>query len=553
MYIYSEHDQKILEERVAQFRGQTERWKAGDLKEEEYLPLRLQNGLYVQRHAPLLRVCAPYGHINTKQLRKLAHVARTYDKGYCHISTRTNIQFNWPPVEKVPDILEELASVQMHAIQTSGNCIRNTTTDHFAGVAVDEVSDPRPWCELIRQWSTFHPEFAYLPRKFKISVNASTEDRTASRINDVAVHLVKNDDGVLGFKIFVGGGLGRTPLVASPIKEFLAQEDLLSYIEAVLRVYNRYGNRTNKYKARIKILVKALTPDVFAQQVEEEWAHIKDGPMKLTAEAIEKSKAYFQDPAYKDLPSVNEDLQDKLTSDSTFANWYRTNTTEHKKTGYRIVTLSMKKTAVAPGDITDQQLETIADLADQYSFGEVRATHSQNLVFADVEVSKLIVLWESLTTLGFATANIGMLTDITCCPGGHFCALANAQSIPIAEAIQRQFDDLDFVYDLGELSLKISGCMNACGHHHVADIGILGVDKRGKEYYQVSMGGSTKHNTAIGKIIGPSFERDEIVEVVEKLVQTYVDNRHEGEAFLQTYERIGIQKFKERVYVKATA
>ena len=552
MYIYSEHDQKILDERVAQFRGQTERWSAGDLTEDEYLPLRLQNGLYEQRHAPLLRVCAPYGNMNTQQLRKLAHIARTYDKGYCHITTRTNIQFNWPAIKEVPNILEELATVQMHAIQTSGNCIRNTTTDHFAGVALDEVEDPRPWCELVRQWSTFHPEFAYLPRKFKIAVCASTEDRSASLVHDVAIHIVKNDAGKVGFKIFVGGGLGRTPLVAAPIHEFLNQEDLLSYLEAILRVYNRYGRRDNKYKARIKILVKALTPAAFKKQVEEEWAHLKDGPIKLTAEAIAESKSYFQDPDYENLPAENEELKQKISTDRAFGNWYRINTHAHKKQGYRIVTLSMKKTAVAPGDVSDQQLEDIADLADQYGYGEVRATHDQNLVFSDVKQADLFNLWQALEKLGFATANIGMITDITCCPGGHYCALANAQSIPIAEAIRRRFDDLDYVYDLGELSLKVSGCMNACGHHHVSNIGILGVDKKGKEYYQVSIGGTTRQKSAIGRIVGPSFERTDVVDVIEKIIQTFVDNRHEGETFIQVYDRLGMMPYKERIYAKAT-
>jgi sulfite reductase (NADPH) hemoprotein beta-component len=553
MYIYSEHDQKILEERVAQFRGQTARWQAGELSEEEFLPLRLQNGLYVQRHAPMLRVCVPYGNLNTQQLRKLAHIARTYDKGYCHISTRTNIQFNWPAIEKVPDILSELASVQMHAIQTSGNCIRNTTTDHFAGVAKDELEDPRPWCELIRQWSSFHPEFAYLPRKFKISVNATTEDRTASLINDIAVHLVKNTQGEIGFKVFVGGGLGRTPIVASPLCDFLPKEDLLSYLEAILRVYNRYGRRDNKYKARIKILVRALTPAVFKQQVEDEWEHFKNGPMKLTPKAIEDAASHFQDPDYESLPANDITLNEQLANNIAFAHWYRTNTTAHKTDGYRIVTLSMKKTAISPGDVTDQQLGAIADLADQYSFGEVRSTHDQNLVFTDVKLTDLYILWQSLTHLGFATANIGYITDITCCPGGDYCALANAKSIPIAEAIQRRFDNLDYLYDLGELELKISGCMNACGHHHIGHIGILGVDKKGKEFYQVSIGGSSRQKTHIGKILGPSFEQGDIVDVIEQLVQVYVKHRHEGESFLQTYERIGINVFKERVYAKNAA
>ncbi|OUS07049.1 sulfite reductase [Gammaproteobacteria bacterium 42_54_T18] len=551
MYAYKEYDQQLLNERVEQYRDQTQRFFKGELSEDEFLILRLQNGLYVQRHAPLLRVAVPYGMLNTEQVRKLAHIARTYDKGYAHISTRQNVQFNWPSMENVPDILGELASVQMHAVQTSGNCIRNTTTDQFAGVTANEVTDPRPYCEIIRQWSTLHPEFAYLPRKFKIAVTAATdEDRAAIRFNDVGLRIIKNDADEIGFEVFIGGGLGRTPLAGSLIKPFLAPKDLLSYLEATLRVYNRYGRRDNKYKARIKILVKALTPEVFGKKVDEEWQHLRDGALDLPNTEIEQMKAYFPEPAYETLENNPASLVDAKSESGAFSIWLRQNTNEHKKAGYQIVTLSLSPTSVAPGDVTDNQLDVIADLADKYSFGEIRNTHNQNIVLADVKQEDLYDLWKQLQTHGFATANIHTINDIICCPGGDFCALANAKSLPIADQIQKRFDDYDFVYDIGEISLNISGCMNACSHHHIGNIGILGVDKKGKEFYQVSLGGDAGFSASVGKIIGPSFNENDVADVVETIIQHYIASRIEGETFLMTYQRIGMAPFKEKVYAK---
>ena len=552
MYKYDSYDQKIVDERVSQFKDQTERYLAGDLTEEQFLPLRLQNGLYVQRYAPMLRVAVPYGLMSSTQVRKLAHIARTYDKGYAHISTRTNVQFNWPELKAVPDILAELASVQMHAIQTSGNCIRNTTTDQFAGVTPSELVDPRPYCEIIRQWSTFHPEFAFLPRKFKIAVNShDTDDRAATLLHDIGIKIVRNEQGELGFAVYVGGGLGRTPIVASLVKPFLAEKDLLTYLDAVLRVYNLNGRRDNKYKARIKILVKALGVEAFAEKVNAEWQHLKDGPGTLTTEEIDRIKGHFTAPAYAELNASNDSLQQQLAENKAFSNWYNRNVSEHKVAGYAVVTLTLKKLGTPPGDITDAQLDKVADLADKYSFAEVRSTHEQNLVLADVEEGQLFNLWEEAKAAGFATPNLGLLTDMICCPGGDFCALANAKSIPVAEALQERFDNLDYLHDLGEIDLNISGCMNACGHHHIGHIGILGVDKKGQEFYQVSLGGDMGPDATIGKILGPSFARDEMPSVIEKVLTTYTDNRIEGERFVDTYRRVGHAVFKERAYAKS--
>ncbi|MDY0249692.1 MAG: nitrite/sulfite reductase [Pseudomonas sp.] len=548
MYIYDNYDQQIVEDRVRQFRDQTRRYFAGELTEDEYLPLRLQNGLYVQRHAPMLRIAVPYGLLSSKQLRMLAHITRKYDKGYAHITTRTNVQLNWPALENVPDILESLASVQMHAIQTSGNCIRNTTTDQFAGVARDESVDPRPWCEIIRQWSTFHPEFARLPRKFKIAVNGCAIDRVAIEVHDIGLEAVHNDAGELGFRVLVGGGLGRTPIVGSCINEFMPWQHLLGYLEAILRVYNRFGRRDNKFKARIKILVKALTPEVFAERVAEEWAHLKDGPITLTEEEVQRVSKHFTDPDYLALSDQDQALAELDAQHPGFARWRSRNVVAHKKPGYAAVTLSLKKTGIAPGDVTEKQLDKIADLADQYSFSEVRNTHEQNIVLADVEQSKLFELWQTLREHGFATPNIGLLSDIICCPGGDFCALANAKSIPVAEAIQQRFDNLDYLFDIGDLNLNISGCMNACGHHHVGHIGILGVDKKGEEFYQVSLGGSSGREATLGKILGPSFAQNMMPDVISKLIDVYLEHRTAEEHFIDTYQRIGIDKFKERVY-----
>ena len=550
MYRYDNYDQKIVDERVAQFRDQTERYLAGKIAEEEFLPLRLQNGLYVQRLAPMLRIAVPYGMLSSNQVRKLAHIARVFDKGYVHFTTRQNVQLNWPALEDVPDILAELASVEMHAIQTSGNCIRNTTTDQFAGVAVDEIEDPRPWCEIIRQWSTLHPEFAFLPRKFKIAVCGSEEDRAAFLLHDIGLQLVKNEQGELGFEVFVGGGLGRTPIIGSSIRKFLPKQHLLSYLDAILRVYNRYGNRDNKYKARIKILVKAWTPEVFAKRVEEEWANIKDGPSTLTDAELARVTGFFSAPDYQDVDSTSADqsLAAQAAENNAFSRWLERNTELQKQSGYRSVTLSLKPAGVAPGDVTDTQLETIADLSDQYAFGELRATHNQNVVLTDVLYSDLFELWQTAKQSGLATPTIGTINDMICCPGGDYCSLANAKSIPVAEDIQRKFSDLDYVYDLGDLELNISGCMNACGHHHIGHIGILGVDKKGKEWYQIQLGGSANKSASLGKVLGPSLSREEITDGIEKLLDVYVENRIADESFLNTYQRIGIEKFKERVY-----
>lgn len=554
MYKYDNYDHKIVNERVEQFRDQTQRYLAGEIADEEFLPLRLQNGLYVQRLAPMLRIAVPYGMLSSAQVRKLAHISRVYDKGYVHFTTRQNIQLNWPALEEVPDILSELAEVEMHAIQTSGNCIRNTTTDQFAGVARDEIEDPRPWCELIRQWSTLHPEFAFLPRKFKIAVCGSEEDRAAFLLHDIGLQLVKNDAGELGFEVFVGGGLGRTPIIGSSIRKFLPKQHLLSYLDAILRVYNRFGNRDNKYKARIKILVKAWTPEVFAERVEAEWEHIKDGPSTLTDTEFARVKSFFPLPQYQTIDGADSAKQLATTASDNiaFSRWLDRNTQLQKQAGYRSVTLSLKPAGVAPGDVTDKQLETIADLADRYSFGELRATHNQNVVLTDVVESDLFELWQQAKQSGLATPTIGTINDMICCPGGDYCSLANAKSIPVAEAIQRKFSDLDYVYDLGDLELNISGCMNACGHHHIGHIGILGVDKKGKEWYQIQLGGSANKNAALGKVLGPSLSRDEITDGIEKLLDVYVENRIADESFLNTYQRIGIEKFKERVYASTT-
>ena len=544
MYQYDRIDQQMIDERVAQFRRQTDRYLAGELTEPQFLPLRLQNGLYIQRLAPMLRIAVPYGTLNTQQLRKLADITRRYDKGYGHFSTRQNIQLNWPQLEEVPDILAELATVQMHAIQTSGNCIRNITTDQFAGVTADELEDPRPWCEIIRQWSTFHPEFAFLPRKFKIAVCASERDRAAIHVHDIAVELKHNASGQTGFSVLVGGGLGRTPVIASEICDFLPPKHLLTYLDAILRVYNRYGRRDNKYKARIKILVRAMGVDAFREKVEQEWQVIKDGPSTLTDDVIDRMKGFFEPPPYSD-EAVNETmLAEQQAEHPAFATWLKRNLTAHKRDNYAIVTLSLKATGFAPGNITAEQMEAVADLSERFGFGEVRSSHNQNLILPDVHRNQLFELWQALKPLKLATPNVGYVTDIICCPGGDYCSLANAKSIPVAEAIQRRFDDLDYVHDLGAIDLNISGCMNACGHHHVGHIGILGVDKKGEEFYQVSLG----KDATLGKILGPSFSQDQVPDIISRLLETYVDLRTEEETFLDTYRRVGIDPFKERAY-----
>lgn len=552
MYRYDQIDQQIVNERVTQFRDQTKRFLRGELGEEEFRVLRLQNGLYVQKHAPMLRVAIPYGHLSSTQVRMLAHIARTYDRGYGHFTTRQNIQYNWPELARVPDILAELATVEMHAIQTSGNCIRNTTSDQFAGVAHDEVIDPRPYAELIRQWSTFHPEFAYLPRKFKIAVSGSLEDRAGTLFHDIGAQAVLNDAGNVVFRVLVGGGLGRTPILGHVIHDALPPEHLLTYFDAVLRVYNRFGRRDNIYKARIKILVKELGVERFRAEVTAEWAHLKDGPATITQAEIDRVAAFFVDPVYESLPALSAKFEREQAEQKGFANWVKRNVFRHKKPGYAAVTLSLKKTGVAPGDATDAQLDAVADLADEYSFGEIRVSHEQNLILADVKQDDLHAVWLRAKAIGFATPNIGLLTDIIACPGGDFCSLANAKSIPVAEAIQRRVEDklgdLDYLHDVGDLQLNISGCMNACGHHHVGHIGILGVDKHGEEFYQVSIGGSQGLGASLGKVIGPSFAQGDMADVVEKLVGTYVDLRIEDERFIDTVKRLGIEPFKVSVY-----
>lgn len=547
MYQYNEIDQKLVDERVAQFRRQTERFLKGELSADEFRHLRLRNGLYIQTHAPMLRVAGPYGLLNSKQVRKLAHIARTYDKGYCHFTTRQNIQFNWPKLEEVPDILAELASVQMHAIQTSGNCMRNTTTDHLAGVCVDEIEDPRPYCEIIRQWTTLHPEFDYLPRKFKIAVSGAVHDRAATQLHDIGVHLVKNDNGETGFRILVGGGLGRTPMIGHVIRPFLERKYLLSYLEAILRIYNLYGRRDNKYKARIKILVKETGMEEFTRQVEEEWQLTKATNL-LTDERINQIKTHFAAPLYETNAALDSEFSAHKQENPAFATWCKYNTADHKVPGYRAVFLSLKAPDVPPGDMTHTQLDAVADLADIYTFGEIRVTHRQNLVFADVKQSDLFILWQKLAQLNLATPNIGTVTDMICCPGLDFCSLANAGSIGIAKEINLALDDMDYIHDIGELKINMSGCMNGCAHQSVGHIGILGVDKKGTEWYQLTLGGSSDNEAAIGERLGPAVAKDEVTKAIVTILDVYVKQRLEEESFLDMVKRVGIEPFREQVY-----
>jgi len=551
MYRYDAYDQRLVDERVAQFSDQTRRFLAGELTEDEFRPLRLQNGLYIQKHAPMLRISIPYGLLSSKQLRKLAHIGRKYDRGYGHFTTRQNLQFNWPRLQDAPEILAELATVEMHAIQTSGNCVRNITADHFAGIAADELVDPRPYAELIRQWATLHPEFAYLPRKFKIAVNGSTIDRAATLVHDIGVHAVRNDAGEVGLRILVGGGLGRTPMIGYVVREWLPRQEILNYLDAILRVYNRFGRRDNLYKARIKILVKERTPAEFTRAVEKEWERSRSDAAAVPDQEIDRLASFFGAPPYAPLAGDDAAFRAAVADNRPFGNWAKRNLFPHKVPGYAAVTLSLKKTGVPPGDVTSDQMDAIAALADRYSFGELRVTHEQNLVFADVRQADLFALWGELKALGLATPNIGLLTDVICCPGGDFCSLANAKSIPIAEAIQRRFDDLDYLHDIGEISLNMSGCMNACGHHHVGNIGVLGVDKNGDEWYQVSIGGAQGEGASLGKVIGPSFAAEEMPDVVARLIEVYIRRRHEDELFIDTVRRLGIEPFKERVYAAA--
>jgi sulfite reductase (NADPH) hemoprotein beta-component len=548
MYRYDKYDHQIVDERVAQFRDQVRRRLSGELSEDEFRILRLQNGLYMQIHAYMLRVAVPYGLVSAAQVRMFAHIARKYDRGYGHFTTRQNIQYNWLKLEDVPDLMAELASVEMHGNQTSGNCIRNITSDEFAGVAHDEIVDPRPYAEILRQWSTFHPEFAYLPRKFKIAITGATEDRAAIAVHDIGLAAVKNAQGEIGFRVLVGGGLGRTPIIGSEICDFVPWQHAITYLESIVRVYNEYGRRDNIYKARIKILVKALGIAEFKRQVEADWQFTKDGPCTITLAELNRVAAFFTAPDYKTLPLYDAAVSELQAENKAFANWCKRNVKPHKVPGYAAVMLSLKKTGIAPGDATAEQMDAAAELAERFSFGELRITHMQNLVLADVRQSDLIALWQGAKKLGMATPNIGLLTDIICCPGGDFCSLANARSIPLAKAIAERFDNIDFQHDIGEIELNMSGCMNACGHHHVGHIGILGVDKDGTEWNQVSIGGAQGNVSSIGKVIGRAFTFAQIPEVVGRLLQVYVRERFEDERFIDTVRRIGHDPFKEYVY-----
>ncbi len=553
MYRYDEYDQKILSERVAQFRGQMQRYLAGELSDPDFRALRLMNGLYFQRFAPMYRIAIPYGMLSSTQLRKLAEIARQYDRGYGHFTTRQNIQFNWCKTEDIPDIFAELASVEMHSVQTSGNCIRNTTTDQLAGVAVDELEDPRPYCELIRQWSSFHPEFAYLPRKFKIAVSSSKQDRAAVQMHDVGVYMLRNEAGEIGYQIWVGGGLGRTPILSTKIREFLEKPHLLSYLEAIVRVYNRHGRRNDTNRARIKIMVRDMGGEAFAELVENEWNKIKDSYLQLTDDDILRMQSHFTQPDYDADAANDTQFEHYLNSDKGFARWVQHNVTEHKQPGYRAVYISLKAPGIPPGDCTHEQMDLIADLADQYSLGELRTTHDQNLVLADVRQGDLYALWQKLGEQELATPNIGTLNDMICCPGLDFCGLANAGSIGIAEKLNQRFDDLDYLYDLGELKLKMSGCMNGCGHHSVGHIGILGVEKKGGEWYQLTLGGDATHDASLGDRVGPAIEKDHIVDAIEAILTVYVEQREGDERFLDTYRRVGMEPFKQRVYATKEA
>lgn len=548
MYVYNQVDQQLVDQRVEQFRDQTRRFLAGELPDEEFLALRLMNGLYIQRQAPMLRVAIPYGTFSATQMRTLAHIARTWDRGYGHFTTRTNIQFNWPKLEEVPDILAELAKVQMHAIQTSGNCIRNTTTDPLAGVAADEIEDPRPWCELIRQWSTLHPEFAYLPRKFKIAVSGGPNDRASSRVHDIGLELVRNEAGETGFKVLVGGGLGRTPFIGKVIREYLEPLELFTYLEAILRIYNLKGRRDNKYKARIKILVAALGIDEFRRLVEDEWQHLKGGELRLTETKIQAMKDHFQPFAYEAAAASDTTLQQALASHEDFRVWYERNTQAHRMAGYRIVHLSLKPLLGAPGDITHLQMDVVADLAEAFSFGEIRATQDQNLVLTDVQQKDLFAVWQRLRDNSLARANINTLTDMIVCPGFDFCALANAKTLNIADQINQLFDDLDYLHDLGDIQLNMSGCINACAHHHIGHIGILGVDKKGEDWYQITLGGSATENARLGKVLGKAVAADEVASTLKVILDTYLSLRQEGERFIEALDRVGIEPFKTAVY-----
>jgi sulfite reductase (NADPH) hemoprotein beta-component len=551
MYRYDEFDQTLVDQRVDQFRDQVARRVSGALTEDQFRPLRLMNGLYLQLHAYMLRVAIPYGTLNSRQLRKLAEISRKYDRGYGHFTTRQNLQFNWPALEDTPDILADLASVEMHAIQTSGNCIRNVTADQFAGAAADEIEDPRIYAEIMRQWSTLHPEFSFLPRKFKIAITGCENDRAAVKVHDIGMIMKKNDAGETGFEMLVGGGLGRTPMIAKTVRAFLPKDQLVSYLEAILRVYNQWGRRDNIYKARIKILMHELGVEEVTARVEAEWARIKDRSYDLPAAERARISAYFAAPDFEALPQVDPSYHGQLTANPAFSNWAETNVVAHRKPGYAIVSISLKPIGGVPGDAEDHQMEAVADLAEQFSFDEIRVSHEQNLVLPHVRQSDLYAIWQALIEADLATGNIGLVTDMITCPGLDYCNLANARSIPVAQMISERFATLDRQLDIGPLKLKISGCINACGHHHVGHIGILGVDRKGTEYYQISLGGSAEEDASLGDIVGPSFDYDHVTDAVETIVNTYISVRQDGETFLQTYRRIGVDPFKEALYETA--
>jgi sulfite reductase (NADPH) hemoprotein beta-component len=549
MYIYDEFDRTLVAERVAEFRGQVARRVSGELTEEEFKPLRLMNGVYLQLHAYMLRIAIPYGTLSSAQLRMLAHVGRAYDRGYGHFTTRQNIQFNWIKLKDLPDVMADLARAGLHGMQTSGNCVRNISTDQWAGVAPGEIEDPRISAELLRQHSTLHPEFSFLPRKFKIALTASVHDRAAVRVHDIGLHMHRNADGEIGFEVIVGGGLGRTPFVGKTIKAFLPKRDLLSYVEAILRVYNQFGRRDNIYKARIKILVHELGAEAFAKEVETEWQTIKDGKLALDPALIAEVAARFRYPDYQQLEDSPPQLAQARADDRRFAQWVDNSVANHKVPGYAIVTLSLKPEGGPPGDATAAQMDGIADLADRYSFGEIRVGHEQNLVLPHVAQRDLPALWRALDLIGVATPNVGLVSDIIACPGLDYCSLANTRSIPVAQELTRRFRDLDLAHDLGRLHINISGCINACGHHHVGHIGLLGVEKNGEEFFQVTIGGRADEHARLGTLIGPAVPYAEVADVVEDVVAAYLELRaRPDEIFLETVERVGIEPFKERVY-----
>jgi sulfite reductase (NADPH) hemoprotein beta-component len=551
MYRYDEFDRTLVAERVEQFRDQVRRRLDGRLTEDQFKPLRLMNGVYLQLHAYMLRVAIPYGALNAARMRRFAHIARTYDKGYGHFTTRTNIQFHWPALVDVPRILEELAEVEMHAIQTSGNCIRNTTTDPFAGAAADEVEDPRPWCEVIRQWSTFHPEFSFLPRKFKIAVIGGPKDRAAMRTHDIGLQLVRNDEGELGFRAFVGGGQGRTPYIAQEIRPFVAADQLLGYLTAILRVYNLHGRRDNIHKARIKILVATLGIDAFRAEVEGEWAAMEREPLRLPQAELDRISAYFAPPPFEDLPARSKAFDRANLTNPSFARWARNNVKRHKQTGYASAIISLKPEGGVPGDATADQMEAVAELAERYSFDEIRVTYEQNLVLPHVRLDDLPEVWAALSVAGLATANAGLATDIISCPGLDYCSLANARSIPVAQALSRRLADLDFQEKVGEVRINMSGCINACGHHHVGNIGILGVDKKGEEFYQITVGGSPDEQAALGEIVGKGLPAVDVPPAIERVLKLYLSIRQDGELFIDTVRRAGAEPFKEAIYEAA--